>query len=279
MFEQIVKYIKSIYKEDFVPLHIPRFNGNEKKYLMECIDTAFVSSVGKFVDDFEIETAKFTGAKYAVACVNGTEALHIALLISGVNPNDEVLTQPLTFIATANAISYCNAAPTFIDVDKETLGMSPNKLNEFLESNTELKNDGFCYNLKSDKRIFACVPMHTFGHPCKIEEIINICNKYNIIVVEDSAESIGSYFNGKHTGLFGELGVLSYNGNKILTTGGGGMIITNNEVYAKRAKHITTTAKIPHPYEYVHDETGYNYRMPNLNAALGLAQLEQLNEF
>ncbi|MBN2396163.1 MAG: LegC family aminotransferase [Candidatus Atribacteria bacterium] len=277
---KIVQFIRELYKqpEGFIPLHAPVFAGNEKKYLNECIDTTFVSSVGKFVDQFEIEIAKYTGAKNAVSVVNGTNALHLALKLVGVKAGDEVITQALTFIATANAISYCDAKPVFLDVDKDTMGLSPKALLHFLETETEQKPDG-CYNIKTKRRIAACVPMHTFGHPCRIDEIEEICAKYNIELVEDAAESLGSSFSGQHTGTFGKIGVLSFNGNKVITTGGGGMLLFNDEKLAQKAKHLTTQAKVPHAWEFVHDEIGYNYRMPNINAALGVAQLENLAEF
>jgi len=275
----VVDFIRSVYKTDsFIPLHEPRFSGNEKKYLNECIDSTFVSSVGKFVDEFENKIASYTGAKYAIATSNGTSALHISLLISGVESGDEVITQPLTFVATCNAISYCNASPVFIDVDKDTMGMSPIALESFLKANTTVKNQQ-CVNKSTGSIIKACIPMHTFGHPCRIEEIQKICKEWHIILVEDSAESLGSFYNNQHTGTFGELGVISFNGNKVITSGGGGCILTNNEDLAKKAKHITTTAKEPHKWEYTHDMVGYNYRMPNLNAALIVAQLEQLDGF
>lgn len=277
--QKIVDFIKEIFKTDgFIPLHEPRFIGNEKKYLNDCIDSTFVSSVGKYVDTFETEFAKYVGSKYAIATVNGTAALHIALLLSDVKNGDEVITQPLTFIATVNAISYCGARPIFVDVDLDTMGLSPLSMKKFLEENCEIKNNR-CINKTTKNIIKACVPMHTFGHPCKIDEIKNICDEWFIALVEDSAESVGSHFNGKHTGTFGKFGVFSFNGNKIITSGGGGVIVTDNEILAKKAKHITTTAKIPHPYEYVHDEIGYNYRLPNINAALLVAQLEQLDTF
>jgi len=276
MFEQTIDFIKAAYPEkDFIALHEPVFLGNEKKYLNECIDSTFVSSVGKFVDQFEAMVASYTGAKYAIATVNGTAALHIALLLADVQPDDEVITQPLTFIATCNAISYCNAKAVFIDVDKETMGLSPVALRKFLQENTVIKDEQ-CLNKKTGKIIKACVPMHTLGHPCRIDEIKAICDEYHIILVEDAAESLGSYYKGQHTGTFGAVSALSFNGNKTITTGGGGMIITNDEQLAKKAKHLTTTAKEAHPYEYIHNVIGYNYRMPNLNAALGCAQMESL---
>lgn len=281
-FSNVLKFIRELYSTPagFIPLHAPVFSGNEKAYLNECIDTTFVSSVGKFVDTFEQEMAKFTGSARAVSCVNGTNALHLALKLVGVEQETEVLTQPLTFIATANAISYCGARPVFIDVDIDTLGLSPVALKKWLEENTVLPKNGQCpINKSTGKHITACVPMHTFGHPCRIEEIVEICNTYNIPVVEDAAESLGSYYKGKHTGNFGKVGVLSFNGNKVLTTGGGGMLLFNDEQLAARAKHLTTQAKVPHPWEFNHDAVGFNYRMPNINAALGLAQLEQLPKF
>ena len=271
----IIDFIRSLYPDrDFIPLHEPHFGGNEKKYLEDCIDSTFVSSVGKYVDRFEEMIREFTGAKCAVATVNGTAALHIALLLAGVQRNDLVITQPLTFIATCNAISYCGAEPVFIDIDRHNLGLSADALEAWLAANSVLEGES-CYHIGSRQRLAACVPMHTFGHPCQIDRIVEICERYHIPVVEDSAESIGSYYKGRHTGTFGKLGIFSFNGNKTITTGGGGMIVTNDEL-GKLAKHITTTAKVPHPWEFVHDMTGYNYRLPNVNAALGCAQMEQL---
>ena len=279
MFEKAIDFIQDIYQtKDFIPLHEPRFIGNEKKYLNECIDSTYVSSVGKFVDEFEKKVAQYVGAKYAIATTNGTSALHIALLLSNVTKNDEVITQPLTFIAICNAISYCGAAPVFIDVDKDNMGLSPTALKRFLESNTIIENQQ-CVNNTTGKIIKACVPMHTFGHPCRIDEIKKICDKYYISLVEDAAESLGSFYKDKHTGTYGQMGVLSFNGNKIITGGGGGCIITNNEALAKKAKHLTTTAKVPHKWKYTHNMIGYNYRMPNLNAALLTSQLENLQTF
>lgn len=277
MFKKTVAFIQEIYDtKEFLPLHEPVFFGNEKKYLNECIDSTFVSSVGKFVDQLEQMIVEYTGAKYAIATVNGTAALHIVLKLVGTDENCEVITQPLTFIATCNAISYCNAKPIFVDVDKDTMGLSPKSLKAFLSHNT-IQKEGLCYNKTTGKKITAVVPMHTFGFPCKIDEIDAICDEYNIALIEDAAESLGSYYKDKHTGTYGKLGVLSFNGNKTITTGGGGMIITDDEVLAKHAKHLTTTSKVPHPYAYIHDEVGYNYRLPNLNAALGCAQMETLN--
>lgn len=279
-YQSIIDKIREIYNkpEAAVFLHEPLFIGNEKKYLNDCIDSTFVSSVGKYVDLFEKKIAEYTGSKKAVVCVSGTNALHIALKLMGVGNNDEVITQPLTFIATANAISYCGAKPVFIDVDIDTMGLSPASLEAFLSKETEIKENG-CYNIKTGRQIKACVPMHTFGHPCRIDEIALICNKYKIALVEDAAESLGSYYKGKHTGTFGKVGILSFNGNKTITTGGGGMLLFEDEELANKAKHITTQAKVPHSWEFVHDEIGYNYRMPNINAALGVAQLENLNLF
>jgi perosamine synthetase len=285
-FLKIVSFIRKLYNEPagFIPLHSPIFNGNEKKYLEECIDSTFVSSVGKFVDQFEIEIAKYTGSEKAVGCVNGTNALHLALKLVGVERDTEVITQPLTFIATANAITYCDAQPVFLDVDMDTMGLSPIALKQWLSNSTiqqinNSTNKPETVNKITHKRISACVPMHTFGHPCRIDEIVEICEQYDIPVVEDAAESLGSFYKGQHTGTFGKIGVLSFNGNKILTTGGGGMLLFKDEEMAKHAKHLTTQAKVAHPWEFVHDEIGYNYRMPNINAALGLAQLEQLETF
>lgn len=276
-YKEIVDFIKIQFSnQHFVPLHAPVFFGNEKKYLMDAIDSTFVSSVGEYVNRFEKMMCEITNAKYAIATVNGTGALHMGLLLSDVKNGDEVISQSLTFIATCNAISYIGASPLFVDVDLETLGMSPKSLRSFLEKSAEKRDDGFTYNKHTGKRIKACVPMHTFGLPCKIDEIIEICDIYNIIVIEDAAESLGSYYKDRHTGTFGKIGTFSFNGNKTVTCGGGGAIITNDEKIAKKAKHITTQAKLPHPWEFVHDEIGYNYRMPNINAALACAQLENL---
>lgn len=265
MFKKEVELIREIYGTDqFISLHEPFFDEREKQLVVECIESTFVSSVGKFVTEFEEKIAEFCSVKKAVACVNGTSALHLALLMSGVGPGDRVITQALTFIATANAISYCGANPVFIDVDLDTMGLSPEKLEEFL---------------KKDSNIKAVVPMHTFGHSCRIDEIRKICDKYNIKLIEDCAESLGSFYKNIHTGNFGDIGILSFNGNKIITTGGGGMLLFNDEDLAARAKHLTTQAKVPHRWDFVHDEIGFNYRMPNLNAALGLAQLEKLPHF
>lgn len=279
-FEAIVDFVKSQYPgKDFIALHEPVFIGNERKYVLDAIDSTFVSSVGAYVSRFEEMMTEITNAKYAIAIVNGTNALHMALILAGVEQKDEVLSQALTFIATANAVSYIGARLVFIDVDKDTLGMSPKALQRFLVANAEKRADGFTYNKSTDKRIAACVPMHTFGLPCRIDELALICREWNISLVEDAAESLGSYYKNRHTGTFGKAGVFSFNGNKTVTCGGGGAIVTNDEKLAKRAKHLTTQAKVPHKWEFVHDEIGYNYRMPNLNAAMACAQLEQLNSF
>lgn len=298
MYQNVISFIKGLYNnQEFVPLAVPKFIGNEKKYLNECIDTTFVSSVGQFVDRFEKDMAAYTGAKRAVVCVSGTNALHMSLMLVGVKRDDEVLTQALTFIATCNALSYIGAHPVFIDVDRSTMGLSPNAMKEWLQKNAEVrkntrineldKSHDFafqedelaCYNKNTGRRIKACVPMHTFGHPVRIEEIAALCKEWHIELVEDAAESIGSKYKGIHTGLFGKVGALSFNGNKTITTGGGGMMLFNDEELGAYAKHITTQAKIPHRWEFRHDHIGYNYRMPNINAALGCAQLEHLDEY
>lgn len=279
MYSPVVKFIHDLYKTDgFVPLHAPCFVGNEKKYLNECVDTTFVSSVGKFVDRFEEDMARYTGAKKAVVCVNGTNALHMALMLVGVEKNDEVLTQALSFIATCNAISYIGARPVFLDVDRETMGLSPSAVREWLAKNSEIKENS-CYNKKTGCRIKACIPMHTFGHPVKIDELAEVCQEYRIELVEDAAESIGSLYKGQHTGTFGRIGAISFNGNKTITTGGGGIMLFQDEELGQLAKYLTTQAKVPHRWEFVHDHIGYNYRMPNINAALGCAQLENLDRF
>ena len=298
MYKNTIDFIKELYNsQEFVPLAVPKFIGNEKKYLNECIDTTFVSSVGQFVDRFEKDMAAYTGAKRAVVCVSGTNALHMSLMLVGVKRDDEVLTQALTFIATCNALSYIGAHPVFIDVDKSTMGLSPDAMKVWLKKNTEVrkntrineldKNHDFafqedeyaCYNKNTGRRIKACVPMHTFGHPVCIEEIAALCKEWHIELVEDAAESIGSKYKDKHTGTFGKIGAISFNGNKTITTGGGGMMLFNDEVLGAYAKHITTQAKIPHRWEFRHDHIGYNYRMPNINAALGCAQLENLDAY
>lgn len=279
MYQQLIEFIRDHYQTTaLIPLHAPIFNGQERNYVLQTIDSTFVSSVGAFVDRFEQEVAAYTSSPKAVATVNGTAALHIALKLAGVENGDLVITQPLTFVATCNAIAYCGAEPVFIDVDRHTLGLSPQAIQAWLEKYAVIDDQGICLHHDSQRIIRACLPMHTFGHPVDLDGIIQVCEKWHIAVVEDAAESLGSLYKSKHTGTFGLLGTLSFNGNKIITTGGGGMILTN-EALGKRAKHITTTAKQPHPYEFVHDELGYNYRLPNLNAALGCAQLEQLETF
>lgn len=279
-YDDIVNFIRDLYPgKPVIPLHEPVFCGNEKKYLSDCIDSTFVSYLGKYVTRFEELICKFTGSHFAIAVSSGTVALHTALLLSGTEYGNEVITQTLTFVATANAIRHCGADPIFVDCDIETLGMSPTSLEEFLADYAFVKDDGSAYNRQSGKRITACVPVHIFGHPTKIDAIIEICNKYNITVIEDAAESIGSLYKSRHTGTFAKAGILSFNGNKIITTGGGGMILTDDESFASKIRHVTTTAKVPHPWEYVHDEIGYNYRMPNVNAAIGCAQIEKINEF
>lgn len=275
--KETVQLAREIYGNEFIPLHRPVFEGNEKLYLNECIDSNFVSSVGEKVNEFENNIASYTGAGYGVAIVNGTNALHVGLEVLGVKPGEEILTQSLTFIATCNAIKYINCDPVFIDVDKDTMGMSPSSLLDFLNNNTSYK-DGVLINKNTQRKISACIPMHTFGNPCRIKDIADICYDWKIPLLEDAAESLGSFFDDMHTGTFGDAGVLSFNGNKLITTGGGGMLITNKKELAKKAKHISTTAKIPHPYEFNHDQIGYNYRMPNINAAIGCAQLERLQE-
>lgn len=279
MFDSLIKFIRDQYStKDFVPLHAPIFLGREREYVNKTIESTFVSSVGEYVDQFENDIVKYTGSKRAVATVNGTAALHIALKIAGVQSGDLVVTQPLTFVATCNAIAYCSADPLFIDVDRNTLGLSPLALEAWLIDNAEIGSDGLCRTKDDGRIIRACVPMHTFGIPADLDGLVDVCKRWHLVLVEDAAESLGSFYKGKHTGTFGRIGTLSFNGNKIITTGGGGMILTDTQL-GERAKHLTTTAKKPHPYEYVHDEVGYNYRLPNINAALGCAQLEQLEFF
>ncbi len=279
MFDALIRFIREQYRSnDFIPLHAPVFSGHERDYVLETIETTFVSSVGAFVDRFERDLADYTGSQRAVATVNGTAALHVALRLAGVKPGDMVITQSLTFVATCNAISYCAAEPIFIDVDRHTLGLSPTALEVWLDEFAHLDCDGICRLKENGKVVRACVPMHTFGHPVELDDLVSVCRRWNLVLVEDAAESLGSFYKSKHTGVFGQLGVLSFNGNKIITSGGGGAILANAEL-GSHAKHLTTTAKRPHPYEYVHDEVGFNYRLPNLNAALGCAQLEKLETF
>lgn len=272
---KVISALRSVLGDETVALHEPSFKGNEWLYLKECLDSTFVSSAGKFVDRFELELASFTGAKHAVAVVNGTAALHIALKLAGVKPDDEVLIPALTFVATANAVAYCNATPHFVDSEAIALGVDSAKLRDYLVKHTEQRS-GHCINRASGRVIRALVPMHTFGHPVDVDGLLAIAYDFKIALVEDAAESLGSYHRGQHTGTFGLLGTLSFNGNKTITTGGGGAILTNDATLARLAKHLTTTAKLSHAWEFRHDEVGYNYRMPNLNAALGCAQLEQL---
>lgn len=277
-YENLLGSIREVFGEGFIPLHAPVFKGNEKQYLAECIDTTFVSSVGAFVDRFEQMMAEIAGTKYAIATMNGTAALHLALIVADVGENDEVITQPLTFVATCNAISYQRAHPVFVDVDKETLGLSPKALKAFLEKNAFIRNNQ-CINKNTGRTIKAVVPMHTFGIAVAIDEIKTICKDWNLVLIEDAAEALGSRYKEKALGSYGDLGAFSFNGNKIVTSGGGGCIVTNDEALAKRAKHLSTTAKLPHAWQFFHDEVGYNYRLPNVNAALACAQLEQLPIF
>jgi aminotransferase in exopolysaccharide biosynthesis len=274
--DNVITAIQSVVGFDPVSLHEPSFNGNELQYLKECIDSTYVSSVGKYVDKFERDLTTYTGAKFAISVVNGTAALHIALKLADVQPGDEVLLPALTFVATANAIAYCGAIPHFTDSEDSTLGIDALKLREYLTKTTS-RESGKCINKNTGRVIRALIPMHTFGHPSDIDGLLSIANDFNIVLIEDAAESLGSFYGGQHTGTFGLLGTLSFNGNKIITTGGGGAILTNDEGLARRAKHLTTTAKVPHAWEFRHDEVGYNYRMPNINAALGCGQLEELS--
>lgn len=279
MFEDIIQFIRGWYgTDDFIPLHAPLFSSLDREYVMDAIDSTFVSSVGEYVNRFERQLAQYVGVRRAVATVNGTAALQAALRLAGVEADTEVITQPLTFVATANAIVYNNAHPVFVDVDRETMGLSPDALESFLQEFAEKRNTGV-YNKSTGRRIGAIVPVHIFGHPCKIDQLVEVTKKWEIPVVEDAAEALGSTRNDKHCGTFGKLGIFSFNGNKTITCGGGGAIVTDDEQLADRAKHLTTTAKADHPWEYVHDEIGYNYRMPNLNAALACAQLNQLDLF
>ena len=274
----IVATLTSVLGEGPVPLHEPHFDGNESRYLSDCVASTYVSSVGAYVDRLEADLTALTGAQHAVATVNGTSALHIALLLAGVQPGDEVLVPALSFIATANAVRYCGATPHFLDSQESTLGLDPAAMRSWLAEISTMKS-GECVNQATGRRIAAVVPMHAFGHPCDVVGVLEVAAEFGLPVVEDAAESVGSLISGQHTGTFGLLGTVSFNGNKIVTTGGGGAILTNDTELAKRAKHLTTTAKVPHRWEYTHDEVGYNYRMPNINAALGCAQLEQIDSF
>ena len=280
LYKKIVEFIRIQFNTDeFIPLHAPVFRGREKEYLIDCINTGYVSSVGSYVTKFEKMCCDYVGISYAVATVNGTSALHTALHMLDVSSGDEVLTQPLSFVATSNAIKYCGAVPVYVDVEKETFGMSPDSLSIFLKKYAEIDKQGNCINKSTGRKIKVCIPVHVFGHPVRIYDIVEICKDYRIYVVEDCAESIGSTVRGVHTGRFGKIGAFSFNGNKTITTGGGGMLVTDDEELATRAKHITTTAKTPHKWEYIHDETGFNYRLPNINAALGCAQMEELPKY
>jgi aminotransferase in exopolysaccharide biosynthesis len=279
MFNALIDFVREQYRSnDFIPLHAPVFSGYERQYVADTIESTFVSSVGAYVDRFERDMASYTASPRAVATMNGTAALHISLMLAGVEPGDLVITQALTFVATCNAIAYLSAEPIFIDVDRETLGLSPRALDEWLQNHAHVGDGGVCRTRADGRVIRACLPMHTFGHPADLDGLIKVCDRWQLALVEDAAESLGSLYKGRHTGTFGLLGTLSFNGNKIITTGGGGMILADDTLGA-RAKHITTTAKRTHPYEYFHDEVGYNYRLPNINAALGCAQLEQLETF
>lgn len=280
MFDDVVRFIRDLYSGAAkIPLHEPRFSGLEKKYVDDCLDSTFVSSVGQYVNQFEKQLEDFTGAAKVIATSNGTAALHVALVAAGVQPGTEVLTQALTFIATANAISYCGAEPVFLDSDPQRMSLSPDAVAAFLDSYGDVRNDGFCYNKKSGRKIIACLPMHVFGHPADLINLKALCQKFHLQLIEDAAESLGSIYNNQHTGLIGDIGVLSFNGNKIITTGGGGAVIVKDPQVGARIKHLTTTAKQPHAWEFYHDEIGFNYRLPNLNAALGCAQLESLPTF
>ena len=279
MFDYLAKFIQDKYRTNsFIPLHEPRFIGKEKEFVSQTIDSTFVSSVGQYVNQFEEDIAKYTGSKRAIAIVNGTSALHLSMLMAGVKPGDYVITQALTFVATCNAIHYCQAEPILIDVDKKTLGLSPIALEAWLEENAFVDTDQVCKLKNSKRAIKACIPMHTFGHPVEIDTLAKICNVWKLAMIEDAAESLGSLFKDTHTGTFGLMGTLSFNGNKIITTGGGGAILCNEELYLK-GKHLSTTAKKPNDIHFVHDEVGFNYRLPNINAALGCAQLESINLF
>ncbi len=282
MYSDIIRFVRDRFHTpagQTLPLHPPTFAGNEKRYLEECIDSTFVSSVGPFVNRFEKEIADYTGAAGAVVTVNGTAALHMALIMSGVERGDIVLTQALTFIATCNAIAYTGAEPVFIDVDPDTMGLSPDALSRWLEANAEKREGEPCRDRRTGQRIKVAVVMHTFGHPARVDRLVDICHHWGIELIEDAAESIGSLYRGRHTGTFSSVGALSFNGNKTITTGGGGMLLFRDPEAARRAKHLTTQAKVPHRWEFFHDSVGYNYRMPNINAALGCAQLENLDRF
>ena len=274
---EFVEFVQEIYStKEFIPLHAPCFGDKERNYVLDTLDSTYVSSVGEYVDQFESRLSEYTGAKHVVATVNGTAALHTALMVSGIQREDEVITSPLTFIATCNAVHYCGAHPVFVDVEWDTLGLSPESMAMFLRDYAEVRDDSLCWNKKSGRIIRACVPIHNLGHPARVREIADICKAYNILLIEDAAESLGSFTSEVHTGRIGQIGTLSFNGNKIITTGGGGALITDDTELARCAKHLTTTAKQPHPWLFLHDDIGYNYRLPNINAALGCAQMERL---
>ncbi|MCP4323278.1 MAG: LegC family aminotransferase [Psychromonas sp.] len=279
MYNELTQFVRTIYQtNDFIPLHSPTFQGNEKKYLLETLDSTFVSSVGKYVDQFEHQIEQYTGATKAIATVNGSAALHTALYLANIEANDLVITQALTFVATCNALYQTGAKAIFVDISLESLSLCPQATELYLQQNALLNKQGICVHKKTKQIIKAILPMHTFGHPAKLNELKVICNKWNLTLIEDAAESLGSFYKGKHTGTIGKFAALSFNGNKIITTGGGGMLLCNETLSGDRAKHITTTAKVAHPYEYYHDELGFNYRLPNLNAALGCAQMETLQD-
>ena len=276
----LIDFVRTEYgTDDFIPLHIPRLGGRERDLVADAVESSFVSSVGRYGAEFEEAVAKYTGAPFAIALMNGTAALHLCLVLAGVQRDEEVITQAMTFVATCNAISYCHAHPVLVDIERPGLGMSPDSLEHWLENNAERGDDGVCRNRYTGRVIRACVPMHSFGHPVRIERIAEICRRFGLVLIEDAAESLGSFYRGEHTGLVGDLAALSFNGNKIITTGGGGMILTRDEALAEHARHLSTTAKVAHRWEYFHDEVGYNYRMPALNAALGCAQMEALPAF
>lgn len=278
--QKIIEIIRKVTgrPEGPVALHEPTFSGNAWHYVKDCIDTNWVSTVGKYVARFEQMLSQRTAARHVIATVNGTAALHICLLLAGVKADDEVLMPALTFVATANAAAYCNAVPHFVDVDHETMGVCPVRLSEYLDRISVCEN-GVCRNRETGRAIRALVVMHCFGHPAHLDELKKVCDDRHIALIEDAAEAMGSLYHGRHVGNHGLLSMLSFNGNKTITTGGGGAIMTNDDALAERARHLTTTGKLPHEWEYYHDCVAYNYRMPNLNAALGCAQLETLNEF
>jgi aminotransferase in exopolysaccharide biosynthesis len=277
MIQQLIQFVQDTYQtQEFIPLHVPTFQGNEKAYVVDTIDSTFVSSVGKYVDQFEQKIEGFTGCKKAVATVNGTAALHTALYMAGVRAGDLVITQALTFVATCNALFHMGAEPIFVDVSKISFGLCPKATAIYLEQNAKLNKDGNCVHKQTGQTIRAIIPMHTFGHPVELDELDIVCKQWNLVLVEDAAESLGSFYKGRHTGTIGQFGALSFNGNKIITTGGGGMVLCDSTEVGQHTRHVTTTAKVPHPYEFYHDEPGFNYRLPNINAALGCAQMEGL---